>query len=77
MNESTFSTFEVHNFLNQIGGFPYAAGCWLFDKSECLGKERVSHSETYIWFRYMFSDPNDCQFYFRLMEVHCSQFSEL
>jgi hypothetical protein len=75
MNESTFSTFEVHNFLNQMG-YPYAAQCWLFDKSECLGKERVSHSETSLWFKYMFSEPNDAQFYFRLMETHCIQFSE-
>jgi hypothetical protein len=70
---STFSVYEVEDFLLNIGQ-RFAHLCWHNDMITDGCSDRVSHSVVSNWFgRYFPSNTN--QYLFRLLEAHCVQFS--
>jgi hypothetical protein len=72
-SQSTFSVYEVEDFLLNIGQ-RFAHVCWHNDMIVDGNSDRVSHVKVSDWFKKFFPS-NTNQYLFRLLESHCVQFS--
>lgn len=75
IQESTFNSHEIESFLGNIDQ-KFAQKCFKEDFIQKLKKDRITRTEAENWFKRYFP-ANYSQYYFRLMESHCSQFSEI